>query len=64
MNKLKLLTCRKIMMLVETLNTYMPFAKDPNLSGLQVCQVAAAKTEYKKCTGKIYIGCPFIAISL
>jgi len=52
------------MMLVETLNTYMPFAKDPNLSGLQVCQVAAAKTEYKKCTGKIYIGCPFIAISL
>jgi len=51
------------MMLVETLNT-MPLAKDQILSGLQVCQVAVAKTEYKKCTGKIYIGCPFIAIAL
>jgi len=50
-------------MLVETLKR-MSFAKDHNLSGLQVCQVAVAKTEYKKCTGKIYIGCPFIEISL
>jgi len=51
MNKLKLLTGRKIMMLVETLNR-MPFAKDQNLSGLQVCQVAVAETEYKNAQEK------------